>query len=164
MLIAGTWFALSYPDPSWSDIWSSPFLCSYQLIVKMLLSFANSFTLYTTIIFSCTSLSFFSLFKDFEDLGFDMNPTIHIESQFPAQYLLLTDWLHAFPIFQLATCRFHEKYKRFDLISLILRNIFHVGSRNDLHQSLWSYKLICWHFALLGSWNITDTRHILYSG
>ena len=42
---------------------------------------------------------FSSLFKDFEDLGFDMNPMIHIESQFPAQYLPPTDWLHAFPIF-----------------------------------------------------------------
>ena len=51
-----------------------------------------------------------------------MNPTIHIESQFPAQYLPLADWLHAFPIFQLATCRLHRKYKRFVLISLTFRD------------------------------------------
>jgi hypothetical protein len=38
-------------------------------------------------------------FKDFGDLGFAMNPTTHIESQFPAQYFPSADWLHAFPIF-----------------------------------------------------------------
>ena len=85
----------------------------------------------------------FPFFKDFEDLGLDMNPTIHIESQFPAQYLPLADWLHVFPIFQLAACRLHGKYERFGLISLTLQNIFHVSSKNDLHQCLCIYKLIC---------------------
>jgi hypothetical protein len=127
---------------------SSPFLCSDQLIVEMLLSPIKSLTLHSVFhyilpmhFFLTLSLLviwnfIFSVFKDFEDLGFDMNPTIHIESQFLTQYLPPTDWLHAFSIFQLAACRFHGKYKRFDLISLILRNIFHVGSKNDLHQSL----------------------------
>ena len=38
--------------------------------------------------------SFLPPFKGFEDLGFSMNPTIHIESYFPAQYFPPADWLH----------------------------------------------------------------------
>ena len=116
---------------------SSPFLCSDQLIVEMMLSSVNSLTLHSvsnysllmhfflfllflSLLVSPYEILFSPFFKDFEDLGFDMNPMIHIEYQFPAQYLPLADWLHAFPIFQLAACRFHGKYKGFDLISLIL--------------------------------------------
>ena len=100
---------------------------SDQLIIEMLLfiskSLLSGIRLYASLSFthSCLYLSFESRFpppfKGFEDLGFAMNPMIHIESQFPAQYFPSADWLHALPIFQLDACRFYGKYKRFDLIS-----------------------------------------------
>ena len=79
---------------------SSPFLCSEQLIVEMLLSPANSLTIYFVshyillIHFFLSHIhndKFFFLKKTIEELGFDMNPMIHIESQFSAQYLPLAD-------------------------------------------------------------------------
>ena len=43
-------------------------------------------------------------YKDFRDLGFAMDSTIHIKSLFPAQSLSYADWLHAFSNFQLVAC------------------------------------------------------------
>ena len=37
-----------------------------------------------------------SPYKDFRDLGFVMDSTIHIKSLFPAQSFPYADWLHAF--------------------------------------------------------------------
>ena len=87
-----------------------------------------------------------------------MNSTIHIESLFPAQSFLFADWLHAFSNFQLVACWVHGKCKD----SILSKISSSVGLKNGLHQSLWSYKLVCWYTALLGTWYFTDARHMLW--
>ena len=62
MLIAGTWSILSDPDPLWSDIYSSPFLCSDQLIVEMLLPPSKSLTLHSVFHYSLFMHFFLSLY------------------------------------------------------------------------------------------------------